>query len=256
MDSRESARSCPSEPLHGDARTTAAHRGRGRTAVECDFQLGRVDVVRVEEARDVATRQAVYAFRYTVYVEEMGRRQAHADHTRRLLAEPEDESARLLVARNSHGEVVGTARVHLAEHIPPSLQALYQLHRFAPFHPRESSTTTKLMVDRRYRRSPLALRLAQACYDIGLSAGVSFNFIDCNAHLRPFFFQLGFRQVLPDFDHRDYGVVSPLVLALRDVEYLRRIRSPFVVPDMAAGHPSVAFLERMLAPTLPQTGVA
>lgn len=213
-------------------------------------------MVRVEEAHDVETRQAVYAFRYTVYVEEMGRRQAHADHVRRVLAEPEDESARLLVARNSYGDVVGTARVHLAERIPPSLEALYQLQRFAPFHPHESSTTTKLMVDRRYRRSPLALRLAQACYDIGLSAGISYNFIDCNAHLRSFFFQLGFRQVLPDFDHRDYGVVSPLVLALRDVEHLRRIRSPFVVPDLPAGHPSVAFLERMLAHSVPHTGVA
>lgn len=213
-------------------------------------------MVRVEEARTAEARQALYAFRYEVYVEEMGRRQLHADHARRLLAEPEDASARLLVARTEAGAVVGTARVHLAAAIPDSLQTMYQLHRFAPYHPHESSTTTKLMVDRRYRRTPLALRLAQACYDLGLAAGMSLNFIDCNAHLRSFFLQLGFRQVLPDFEHGDYGVVSPLVLALRDVEYLRRIRSPFVIPEMERGHSSVAFLERLLAHHPLQSGVA
>ena len=36
-------------------------------------------------------KEAVYRFRYTVYVEEMGRYQGGADHTGRRLVEPEDE---------------------------------------------------------------------------------------------------------------------------------------------------------------------
>jgi len=124
---------------------------------------------------------------------------------------------------------------------------MYQMRRFERFHPSQTSVTTKLMVHSRYRRSPLALRLAQACYNIGFSAGVSFNFIDCNAHLRSFFLQLGFRQVFPAFSHPNYGRVTPLVLALRDVSYLRRISSPFKLPaDDNIEDDSVAFFNELL----------
>ena len=36
-------------------------------------------------------KEAVYRFRYTVYVEEMGRYQGSADHAGRRLVEPEDD---------------------------------------------------------------------------------------------------------------------------------------------------------------------
>src|SRR5205823_6119550 len=51
---------------------------------------------------------AVYRFRYDVYVEEMGRYGAVADHVRRLLVEPEDETARIFFAAQE-GEVVATS---------------------------------------------------------------------------------------------------------------------------------------------------
>jgi predicted GNAT family N-acyltransferase len=202
-------------------------------------------MIEVVEAQDERDRQAAYALRFAIYVDEMGRRQANADPLRREVREPEDQSAHLLIARTSRGEVVGTARVHLKRDIPASLASLYRLEQFAPFHPTESSTTTKLMIDRRYRGTPLAVQIARACYDIGDAAGVSLNFIDCNAHLRPFFMKLGFRQVFADFIHADYGLVSPLVLALRDTEHLRRMGSPLLRHDRQDGHPSVAFLARL-----------
>lgn len=203
-------------------------------------------MIEVGEVRDDDERRAVYALRFAVYVEEMGRRQAHANHALRQVEEPEDLGARLLVARTEGGEVVGTARVHLKTEIPSALASMYQLHHFVPFHPTQTSTTTKLMVAPAYRRSPLALRLAQACYDLGMAEGVSFNFIDCNAPLRPFFLRLGFRQLVEDFVHPDYGTVSPLVLALHDVAYMRRLGSPFTLPDLTGDHPSVAFFARLL----------
>lgn len=203
-------------------------------------------MIEISEARAEADRRAAYALRFAVYVEEMGRHQTHANHALRQVEEPEDENARLLVARTDRGEVVGTARVHLKSEIPSTMASMYQLDHFIPFHPTQTSTTTKLMVAPAYRRSPLALRLAQACYDLGLAEGVCFNFIDCNAPLRPFFARLGFRQVFEDFVHPDYGTVSPLVLALHDVAYMRRIGSPFALPDLTGDHPSVEFFARLL----------
>src|SRR5215472_9032837 len=55
-------------------------------------------------------KEAVYRFRYTVYVEEMGRYQGSADHDGRRLVEPEDVDSFIVYARDA-GEVVGTARL-------------------------------------------------------------------------------------------------------------------------------------------------
>ena len=55
-------------------------------------------------------KDAVYRFRYEIYVDEMGRYGAAADHERQLLVEPEDETARIFYAAQD-GEVVATSRL-------------------------------------------------------------------------------------------------------------------------------------------------
>ena len=55
-------------------------------------------------------KQAVYRFRYGVYVVEMGRYGEAADHEHRRLVEPEDETARIWYAAQD-GEVVATHRL-------------------------------------------------------------------------------------------------------------------------------------------------
>ena len=47
------------------------------------------------QARTEEEKEAVYRFRYEVYVAEMGRYQNVADHKRRRFREPEDDSARI-----------------------------------------------------------------------------------------------------------------------------------------------------------------
>src|SRR5437762_7034336 len=57
-------------------------------------------------------KEAVYRFRYTVYVEEMGRYQNTADHAGRRLVEPEDDESFILYIRDADdGTVVGTGRM-------------------------------------------------------------------------------------------------------------------------------------------------
>ena len=56
-------------------------------------------------------KEAVYRFRYSVYVEEMGRYQGSADHAGRRLVEPDDDQSWIFYARADDGEVVGTARL-------------------------------------------------------------------------------------------------------------------------------------------------
>lgn len=53
----------------------------------------------------------VFALRYDVYVQEMGRRQQYADHARRRIEEPMDRNAHLVVAYVDN-MLVGTGRVN------------------------------------------------------------------------------------------------------------------------------------------------
>jgi len=60
-----------------------------------------------------AEREAVYRFRYDIYVEEMGRQQQYADHTRRRVVEPFDKTGHVFGAF-SHGQLIGTVRTNCA----------------------------------------------------------------------------------------------------------------------------------------------
>src|SRR5436309_2084500 len=66
-------------------------------------------------AQSAAEKEAVYRFRYSVYVEEMGRYQASADHAGRRLVEPEDDDGFVFYARDGD-DVVGTARLSWGGH--------------------------------------------------------------------------------------------------------------------------------------------
>ena len=57
-------------------------------------------------------KQAVYRFRYDVYVEEMGRYGAAADHANRRHVEPEDATARVFYAAED-GVVVATGSFYV-----------------------------------------------------------------------------------------------------------------------------------------------
>ena len=65
---------------------------------------------KVGVAETADEKEAVYRFRYSVYVEEMGRYQGSADHAGRRLAEAEDERSWIYYARDGD-ELVGTARL-------------------------------------------------------------------------------------------------------------------------------------------------
>src|SRR6478752_4344218 len=65
------------------------------------------------EARRATTddeREAIYRFRYSVYVNEMGRYTASADHARRRLVDPEDQRSWNFYA-SENGEIVASNRV-------------------------------------------------------------------------------------------------------------------------------------------------
>ena len=64
----------------------------------------------IRQAESAEDRERLYEFRYRIYVEEMGRHQRYADHTRRRIEEPLDATAAHFLAVDPAGEVVGCLR--------------------------------------------------------------------------------------------------------------------------------------------------
>lgn len=169
----------------------------------------------------------VFRFRYRVYVEEMGRVQQYADHLDRTIQEPLDQGAANFGAYEGR-VLVGVVRVNWGWQPIASYEDQYRMDMAGPWHPKATTITTKLMVAPSHRRSPVATHLAMAIYAYGYREGSRFNFIDCNPPLDRFFTHLGYRQVIPDFYHPEYGLVRPMVLSIADREHLTSVGSPFV----------------------------
>jgi hypothetical protein len=196
--------------------------------------------VRVADTTDL--REAVYRFRYDVYVREMGRSEPYADHTRRRLTDPMDETAVIVAAVDAQGDIIGTLRTNpLQRGGTAHYEHLYGIDALPACVRNAASITTRLMVSRCRRGSALVVRLAAAAWGAGLGARIQTDFIDCNAHLVPFFTRLGYR-AQRTIHHPQYGAVTVMRLDVFDHAHLIDVRSPLrrLVPSataMAPGRP-------------------
>src|ERR1700722_15434061 len=154
-------------------------------------------VIEIRAAERPEELDAVYRFRYKIYVEEMNRKKNYADHARRLIQDPLDPLSINLVAWKGP-EVIGAIRNNAAEDGPlGQYEAFYDMRVVGDDHPTGTSITTRLMLAPEHRRGPLAIRLATASYQIGLEKNIRWNFIDCNSHLLKLFTGLGWVAHLP-----------------------------------------------------------
>lgn len=178
--------------------------------------------------------EAAWRFRYLIYVEHMGRRQIHADHVRRWVREPLDETGRVYLALRD-GEVVGTIRGNFAS--DPGLDYYVKLYKLERFGFRDLSRvqfTTKLIVHPDMAGSILAPRMIAAYAAEGYRLGVEVDFIDCNKHLISFFEKMGYFSYCGWTFHKEYGSVRPMFFPVDVVAYLKELRSFLYLPARAA----------------------
>ena len=160
-------------------------------------------------AQTPAELSALFAFRYRIYVEEMGRTQKYADHTTRNISDPLDAAAFNLVAWHDE-RIVGCVRVNFARDGGLDYyRDLLRMEAIGPSWPDRVSLCTRLMIAPRWRRTTLAVRLSIACYELGLGSGIAWNFIDCNDHLVGFFERLGY-EFTHQPTHEEYGQVNAM----------------------------------------------
>ena len=184
--------------------------------------------VEILEARTPELRDAVFRFRYDIYVREMARPQKDADHARGRIEDALDAFAVLLAARDAAtGLVTGTVRANvLGDGSIGTYGEIYRLDGLSSDERRVTSITTRLMVERTRRGTVLAAKLASALYECALDRGVEVDYCDCNAHLVPFFTHLGYRP-LRMVAHPEYGPVTVMRLDIQDLAHLRGVGSPF-----------------------------
>ncbi len=172
-------------------------------------------------------REAIYCFRYKIYVEEMQRRQHYADHDARMIKEPLDDSGNHLTAFDDAGEIIGAVRINRSAESDLGYYAdLYGMNRAGRFHPSHTSISTKFMVSEHHRGSSLPIKIFIEAYRWARQCQIEFDFMDCNEHLASFFTYLGYRSFREKIFHPEYGEVIPMVLVLSDEAHLEKVRSP------------------------------
>lgn len=188
-----------------------------------------VSVLECREVVEAEELESIYRLRYAVLVEELGRRQQHADPSRGLLHEPLDESATQLGAFDgTSGALRGALRMHLSSR--GELSCFERLYGFEPNRLADRSMVITRLVSEpsaRGGRDSAGLVLARAAYRFGLRESVEHAYIDCNAPLVPFFEWLGF-DLVREFQHPDYGDVAILHCHPRDRVRLEKTGSPFL----------------------------
>jgi hypothetical protein len=142
---------------------------------------GGLEVFRAETEAD---KEAVYRFRYAVYVQEMGRYRSTADHDRMVLIEPEDSHSVIYGARDDTG-VVGALRATFgADGFSDRQISQYSLGPFLAEIPAALMVIgERMMVAGHLRGTAAAAELREPMGEDIRARGAWIVFGDCEPHL-------------------------------------------------------------------------
>lgn len=151
--------------------------------------------------------------RYDVYCTELQRKSPFADHNEKIITDPLDAFGHCFIAVKD-GKTIGTLRSNSPlEGEIGSLEQLYGMHR-SEHHPQATSVTTKFIVVREMRRSPVAMQLISYASQYGLNFGVIESFIDCVPKLSHYYRAMGFAPAEKPFLHPENGPSIPMRINL------------------------------------------
>lgn len=182
-------------------------------------------------AKTPAEKREIYHFRYQIYVEEMSKHLAEADHNNKLLYDELDEWAILLYAKIGT-KIIATYRINIGTmaDFPQEVIKFLALDTLSNCVIEHGSPkfayATKVMVTPAHRSSPALYLLMAKCYEICCYEQAQFLLGACNFHLLRLYEQLGFRRYYKNFLYPGYGLLVPLVMLIDDIQHLRKLRSP------------------------------
>ncbi|MBU6429684.1 MAG: GNAT family N-acetyltransferase, partial [Cyanobacteria bacterium REEB65] len=204
-------------------------------------------MLKIQLAESPEEREAIQAFRYRVYVDEMGKPMAEADHVHKRVVDPADATG-IIFAAYEDDELVGTLRLNvgLASMANDPHLAIYNAGLFADVDPDKLAFASRFMLRRDYRGSMAAHRLSLGALEAAMSRGVRLALCYCAPYLISYYEQMGFRRYTNNFQD-ELGYRIPMVMVLYDAEHLRAVKSPLLerVPPPPPGEDWHAwFLQR------------
>jgi len=193
----------------------------------------------VHRAETAAEREAIYRFRYQVYVEEL-RHADEADHERKWLKQDEDEQPGTTLLYTGPDDITSTVRVRVWKpgEVPPAVFAVTSMDRFPGIERLGVSHIGRMTIRRSLRGKLVLPSLLAGTYEFLAGEGVDLAFLDCVPGIVRQYRQLGARPYggrLIDLGHSP-GI--PLVIVLSDYEHLKRsgsIVAPLVKKHFGPG---------------------
>jgi predicted GNAT family N-acyltransferase len=170
-------------------------------------------------------KQSIYTLRYEVYVEEMHRNQPYADHQRRMIKEPADRTA-ILMGAWEEDELVGTIRINKTFDTFIEYPEIYDLEETEAMYDQRLALITKLMIKKDRRGGRICLNIFRETFKVLRAEGINGIVIDANDHLLGIYSRIGFRSLKEKLEHPLYGMVTPMVMDLKDYNYFKEIDSP------------------------------
>lgn len=194
----------------------------GSTALQSSSGRGSDPTLELFRARSESDREELFRFRYSVYVQELGRYRGIADHDGRRLIEPEDAHSVLYGARQD-GQVVGTARMTFgADGFSARQVGQYGLGPFlAEVSPALMAVGERMMVASHLRGSTIFSKLRALVDDHVEARGVRLMFGNCEPHLLSLHLSSGGRTYAEhNIDREEAGYLIPLVWLVGDTDGL------------------------------------
>jgi hypothetical protein len=196
-------------------------------------------------------KNAIYRFRYGIYVAEMGRFGEAADHDRKMLVEAADETARIFYAAID-GEVVATSRFSWGGDAPFTERQIdiFMLEPFlAELAPDTMAIGERGMVKPELRGSEIFRKLGERTSEFMSENRVQLIFGLCEPHLLSLYVSQGSRTFSSkNVNSPDAGYFIPIVSVIEDMDYMRRIGSPLVatMKDFGADSRIPACVDRLI----------
>ena len=187
-----------------------------------------MDIICCRSREDVAL--TAFRLRYQVYGAEIGVDDAAIDHERKIYTDEFDAVARIYVAIKD-GAAIATCRsvydrdYDFRRDLPRSIFDMLGLEKFLKEHAGTLAISTKFAISPSHRGSLAAHLVTAKMFDDIVDDGIDFVFSWCAPYLLGFYSQLGFHTYTNAISDKN-GLWTPIVLATRNWEHLRDVKSP------------------------------
>lgn len=175
-------------------------------------------------------RDRVFQYRYSVYIETLGRSSIGANAIDKILHESYDDHTFLLYVE-SDGFILGTVSL-LQSPFPAIVEKRIQINNIPGINAFKDDKKlfyiSKFMVSKKGRNAEVSSALLSKAFWFSAALGGRIGFIHCSSSLKRFFFKWGCREYGEPFEFENVGTQYPLAISTTHRNAMLSINSPIM----------------------------